>query len=293
MVTVPPQAAPRRAFLAAAAGAVAAGWARPLSALAPPRLAAVDWAMAETAACLGQPPVAVAELIAFRRSTRLPEATVDLGLRGAPNLETLAQVGPDLILSSSYYAFAEPQLARIAPVFSRPLFVPEEPPLPKLIALLHDLGARIGRPGAAQTAERQAAATFAALGRRATAFADRPCLLLQIGDSRHVRVFGADSLFHAALEKIGLRNAWTEATRFAFAAPVPLERLADFPQARIVIVGEVPVQAGQGLARSALWQALPAVRAGRVLRLGEHNGFGGLPSALGFADALAAALETA
>ncbi|WP_444431200.1 hypothetical protein ACTTAM_19755 (plasmid) [Rhodobacter capsulatus] len=74
---------------------------------------------------------------------------------------------------------------------------------------------------------------------------------------------------------------------------MPLERLADFPTARIVLTGEIPVQTARGLARSELWNALPARRAGRVSALGAINGFGGLPSALRFARALTKALEAA
>ena len=72
----------------------------------------------ETALLLGAAPVAIAELIAFRRTAPVPVApgTIYLGLRGGPSLETLALAAPDLILSSQYYGFIEPQLARIAPV---------------------------------------------------------------------------------------------------------------------------------------------------------------------------------
>lgn len=283
----------RRALLAAAAGAAAAGGARPLLAAGPPRLAAIDWAMAETAMALGLPPLALAELIAFRRVAPAapPPGTVDLGLRGAPNLEALSLTAPGLILSSGFYAFAEPQLARIAPVFSRDLYVALEPPLPKVTALLPDLAAALGIPDAAAPVIAAATAGFAALAARIRDL--RPCLLLEIGDARHVRIFGTDSLFGGALEAIGLTNAWTEGTRFAFYAPVPIERLAAFDDVRIVIVGEIPPQAQRALDRGALWNSLAPVRRGEVYRLPMKNAFGGLPSALRFARDLVAALETA
>ncbi|WP_110805369.1 ABC transporter substrate-binding protein [Rhodobacter viridis] len=284
----------RRACLAAAVLSVAAGWPRSAVAAPPLRIAAIDWAMAETTLMLGAAPVAIAELIAFRRSAPLPVApgTIDLGLRGGPSLETLALAAPDLILSSQYYGFLEPQLTRIATVFSRPVFVPGAPPLPKLFAALRDLAAQIGTPEVAHRAEARARAEFAALARRLPAGA-APCLILEIGDARHVRLFGSDSLFHGALTELGLVNAWDQASRFSFAAPVPLETLADFPEARLVITSAIPAQIARDIARSALWSALPAVRAGRVTRLGEINGFGGLPSALRFARVLTAALEAA
>lgn len=295
----------RRVFIAAACAAairtcpaVAAG--SGLAAPQSPRFAAVDWAMAETALALGTPPAAIAELAGFRRGAALtvPAGIVDLGLRGSPNLEALALVAPDLILSSTYYAFAEPQLRRIAPVFSRDLFAPGRPSFPRLRALLPDLANMLGVPQRGVAALAAADAEFAALAARiqpgaVSAEARRPCLLLEIGDARHVRIFGDDSLFDGALRAIGLQNAWSAGTQFAFAAPVPIERLIDFPEARFLIIDAVPAQAERSLRNGALWNSLAAVRAGRVHRLGEIDGFGGIPSALRFGRALVAALEGA
>ncbi|MBL4919027.1 iron-siderophore ABC transporter substrate-binding protein [Szabonella alba] len=282
----------RRVLLGAAAAAVL-GRARPAPGAVLPRIAAIDWAMAETAMALGHPPEAIAELIAFRRvaPARPPAATADLGLRGAPNLEALSLSGPDLILSSSYYSFAEPQLSRIAPVLSQALYVPREPPLPKLVTLVSDLARALGRPEAAVPVLQAAGDRFTDLRARLTP--DRPCLLIEIGDARHIRVFGGDSLFGGALQELGLTNAWTGDTRFAFNAPVPMERLAAFPDARFVIIGAVPPQAARSLQTGALWTHLAPVRRGDVHHLPEFNAFGGLPSALRFAGALTAALRRA
>jgi ABC-type Fe3+-hydroxamate transport system substrate-binding protein len=283
----------RRALLAAAAGAVIAGRAPRGLADGMPRLAAIDWAMAETAMALSHPPLAMAELIGFRRvaPALLPDGTIDLGLRGAPNLEMLSLSDPGLILSSSYYTWVEPQLARIAPVFSRALYVPGEPPLPKLMALLPDLARQIGAPDAEAPVLQAAKDSFAALAAHQTT--RESCLLIEIGDPRHVRVFGSDSLFGGVLEALGLTNAWADTTRFAFNAPVPMERLADFPDARFVIIGTVPPQAARSLQTGALWAQLAPVRRGHAHHLPEMNAFGGLPSALRFAEVLSEALAVA
>ncbi|WP_237708112.1 ABC transporter substrate-binding protein [Oceanicola sp. S124] len=281
----------RRRLLAAGGCSLAASVV--LGAGRAPRLAAIDWAMFETAQALGHAPVAAAELIRLRRETALPPApgTVDLGLRGAPNLEALSLVAPDLVLSSNYYGFIEAQLSRIAPVFSRDLFLPGEAPLPRVEAALTALAERIGDPVAGQGALAAHLAAFEALATRARAFANRPLCVVEIGDAQHVRAFGADSLYGGALDRLGLVNAWREVTRFGFNAPVPLARLADFPEARIVIAGKIPVAARRDIARGALWNALPAVAGGRVIQLPNGNPFGGAASAQRFAAQLVAALE--
>lgn len=257
------------------------------------RIAAIDWAMAETAIALGAPVTALAELRAFRRAAPQLDTTsaTDLGLRGAPNLEALSLIGADLILSSNYYAFVEPQLARIAPVFSRAIYVPGHEPFPRVMTLLDGLGARLGVPDHAAHTRAGYEASFARLAAQARPFARRDLLLIQIGDARHMRVFGHDSLFGGAVTALGLRNAWGDGTRFAFAAPVPITHLARFAQTALVIVGDVPHQARRALSRGALWNSLPQVRAGRVHHLPEFSAFGAIPSALAFATALVAALE--
>ena len=282
----------RRAFLTAAGILLAAGL--PLRADSAPRLAAIDWAMLETATALGHMPVAAAELIRFRADVgvpAIPDTVTDLGLRGAPNFELLQLVRPTLILSSPYYTRYQARMEAIAPVLSLPFYQPGAAPLPKAMDALDALARQIGDPAAGGRARARADAHLDRLAARVARHADRPLALVDIGDARHLRAFGFDSLFGSTLTRIGLRNAWSEATAFSFLAPVPLERLADMPDARLVIAGPIPPQAQGALSRSRLWQALPQVAQGRVHHLPRMNAFGGVPAALRFGDLLARALE--
>jgi ferric hydroxamate transport system substrate-binding protein len=282
----------RRRFLAAAGLLLAAGL--PLRAGTTPRLAAIDWAMLETATALGHMPVAATELIRFRADVAIPsipDSVTDLGLRGAPNFELLQLVRPTLILSSPYYTRYHARMEGIAPVLSLPFYLPGEAPLPRALDALDLLAGRIGDPGAGTQARAEADAHLDRLAERVARHADRPLALVDIGDARHLRAFGFDSLFGSTLTRLGLRNAWSEATAFSFLAPVPLERLAEMPDARLIIAGAIPPQVRGALARSRLWQALPQVAAGRVHQLPRMNAFGGVPAALRFGDLLADALD--
>ncbi|MEI4486740.1 iron-siderophore ABC transporter substrate-binding protein [Frigidibacter sp. MR17.14] len=287
----------RRALLAAAAGLMLAA-ALPSRARAglraTPRLAAIDWAMLDTAVTIGHVPVAGCELIRYRAETvapPLPDAVTDLGLRGAPNFELLQLTRPGLILSSPYYTRYEARLATLAPVLSLPFFLPGEPPLPKALDALERLAEAVDDAPAGARARAQAEASLDGHARALVPYADRPVCLVNIGDARHLRAFGFDSLFGSTLARLGLANAWEGRTRFSFLAPVPLEALAALPEARLVIVGEVPPEARRGLERSRLWRALPAVAAGRVYHLPEVNAFGGTGAALRFAALLGTALQ--
>ncbi|MFG6081027.1 iron-siderophore ABC transporter substrate-binding protein [Paracoccus litorisediminis] len=292
MVTAGPQLG-RRAFLISVAAIAAAG--SSFAAERPtPRLAAIDWAMLETAIALGQMPVAACELIRYRADTEtpvIPDSVTDLGLRGAPNYELLQLTRPDFILSSPFYAQHEARLRSIAPVISLPFYVPGEPPVDKALAALTALAIATGQPDSALAARTRYGVQIRGLSKRITPFTDRPVCLVNIGDARHLRAFGYDSLFGDMLGLLGMQNAWTDRTQFSFRAPLPVERLAEMPDAHLVIVGTVPVEARSGLARSVLWRHLPAVAEGRVLHLPDVNAFGGMPSALRFASLLTEAFE--
>lgn len=295
----------RRRLLTLAAGGLLAGRAAGRPALAAgadrPRLAAIDWAMLETAVAIGHMPVAACELIRFRADAvtpAIPAGVVDLGLRGAPNFELLQLIRPDLILTSPYYVAREAQMRAIAPVMSLPFYVPGEAPLPKALAALDALSRAVGDAGAGMSARTRADAGFDAAAARIAGWqngggqdaADRAVCVINIGDARHFRAFGPDSLFGNVLTRIGLRNAWDRPTQFAFLAPVPIETLAEFPDATIVIVSDVPVAAARSLGRSAIWRALPAVAAGRVRVLPDVSAFGGVLAALRFAELVSSAL---
>lgn len=239
-------------------------------------------------------PVAACELIQFRKDAmlpQLPDKMVDLGLRGAPNFELLQLIRPDLILTSPFYTRYMDRLNALAPVLSLPFYIPQEAPLPKALDALGLMAQAVDDPQAGTVARARAEAELDDHAARLAGFGDRPVCLVNIGDSRHMRMFGFDSLFGSALTRIGLSNGWDEVTRFSFLAPVPIERLAAMPEARLVIVGRIPLAARRGLQRSILWRSLPQVAENRVYQLPDMNAFGGVPAALGFTGQLVKAFQ--
>lgn len=258
------------------------------------RIAAIDWAMLETAVSIGVMPIAATELIRFRQDAvepTLPDSVADLGLRGAPNFELLHLLRPELILSSPFYARHREQLEGIAPVTSMPFYVKGEPPLGKALQAIKELGDVLDRPTEAALVAARAEQELTEMGRALVRFASRPSYIINVGDARHFRAFGADSMFGSTLDRLGLPGAWTEQSRYSFTAAVPLEILAEKPEARIVIVSDVPVEARSGLSNSKIWNALEPVRANRVIRLANINPYGGITAALRFARLLSMALS--
>lgn len=260
-----------------------------------PRVAAIDWGLLETALAIGAPPVAATELIQFRKivvEPHVPKEVADLGLRGTPSFELLRIVAPDLILISGFYEYQRTALQRIAPVLSLPVYEAGIPPFSLAQSSMLALGDRLGHADAAKT---YADETLAELMRLRAAFqplSSRPVFVVSLGDSRHFRAFGADSMFGDVLGRLGLTNAWTDDTSYSAAAPVGLEAMARVPDASIVIISPLPPEVRRALPDNALWNALPAVREGRVALLDPINHFGGLPSARRFARLLGDAMLT-
>jgi len=261
-----------------------------------PRIAAIDWAMLETVIALGIMPVAATELIQFRKDAVepvIPEDVVDLGLRGTPNFELLHLLAPDLILISPFYTRHQAALERIAPIISLPFYIRGEPPFAKALAAVTALGEKLGRQEQATAVLADIAARLESRKQALARFAERPTYLVNVGDARHVRVFGADSMFGDVLSRLGLPNAWSDRSRYTFAAPVPIENLSAVNDARIVVISEVPVEARSGLWNSMIWNSLEPVRAGRVLMLDNINPYGGVLAGMRFARLLEEALMSA
>lgn len=283
----------RRALLAAAAGAVLPRSTARAAGAAPPRIAAIDWAMLETALALGAEVVAGAELVLYRRlvvEPPVPDRVADLGLRGSLNFEALLRAAPDLILSAPWYGRIEGQLGRIAPVLSLRIDQRGRPPYAAAIEATRIVAARVGRDGEAERVIAETEAALAAAAQRLAPRRGERIFVISVGDPRHFRAFGPDSMHGAVLDRLGLASAWTGNTRYVAQAPVDILALAQDPQAGIVVVGPLPPDAGRALPQSALWNALPAVRENRVRVLDPVNPFGGLPTAARFARLLAEAL---
>lgn len=257
------------------------------------RTAAIDWGLLETALALGAPPVAATELIQFRKiavEPEVPDSVADLGLRGTPSYELLRIIAPDLILISGFYEYQRAGLERIAPVLSLPIYEAGKPPYALGEFTMLALGERLGRADGAKQYVNEMQAELARLRDAFAAETARPVFVISLGDSRHFRAFGADSMFGDVLGRLGMINAWTDETSYSAAAPVGIEALARVPDASIAIIAPLPAEVRQGLPDNALWNALPAVREGRVFVLEPINHFGGLPSARRFARLLGDAM---
>lgn len=259
---------------------------------AQPRLATLDWTVAETLVALGTPPAAVAQVDAYRawvKAPALPDSVTDLGLRTQPNLELLASLAPSRILISPMFANLTPRLERITPVDELSLYSPGRDTWTEMRELTRRVAGIVERPAAADRLIARTEARLDALSQRLDPTTP-PLLVVQFMDARHVRVFGDNGLYQAVLERLGLTNAWTGTTNSWGFSLVGIEALAGL-DARLVVVEPYPAGVRETLADSGLWQRLVGQGRGAPLTLAPVWSFGALPSAQRFAELLVAALE--
>ncbi|WP_369807052.1 iron-siderophore ABC transporter substrate-binding protein [Ancylobacter radicis] len=257
------------------------------------RVAAIDWAMLETAIAMGVEVVAAAELRLYRQMVvepAMPPGVSDLGLRGSLNYEALLRAAPDLILSAPWYVKYQSNLSRIAPVHSFRIDQRGRSPYEPAMEAARELGRLTGSGERAENLIIEVAAEISAQRERLARRRGDAFCIINIGDPRHFRVFGADSMQGHVLDSLGLRNAWAGQTRYSAQAPVDLVSLANVGDADIIIVRPIPSDALRVLPESPLWNALPAVAQGRVHVIDPVNPFGGLPTARRLARLLGNAL---
>ena len=285
----------RRGFLAGAAACALLAPGRLDAAGAPSRIVSLDYGLAETLLAMGVSPIAIAEADEWSRwviEPAMPEGVRNLGTALEANIELLHALKPDLILSTPYLARIRPMLQRIARTESFAINTPESgTPYPRSIEATQRLGGMIGRGEQAQALIASSATLMDATRGTLAPHAGTPLFVVSFMDTRHVRVYGAKSLFDDVMTLCGLTNAWQGSTNYWGFATVGIEQLASAPQARLIYVEPIAADVLAALARSPLWNSLGFVRAGRVQAMPSTLMFGMLPSAMRFARLLGQTLS--
>ena len=254
------------------------------------RVVAIDWGLAETLVALGTPPLGLAETRGYRdwvTASPLPDSVAEIGLRSTPNLEYIASLKPDVILSTPQFAAVEPVLQGIAPVLSLAIYTTDLQPYRKAVAATRRLGTLLGREAAA---ERLIGETETRLDRLAAPRSGRnlrKVLVINFHDDSHVWVYTKGSLYDDVLKQAGIQNAWTGSGSFWGIANESVDQLAGFEDTAVLIVEPVPLSIRRKLeTREGIVGRMPLFRRGNYRILPAVWGFGGLPSAGRFADML-------
>lgn len=261
----------------------------------PERIVALDWAATEALLLLGVTPVGVGDRDYYPvwvKEPELPPGAHNVGARRSPSLEAIAELRPDLIVTSGHLVPAWELLESIAPTYVMSIYDESGEPFERARHMLLTLANILDREelALAQLRELDAALTENRRRLEAAGLTDIPIALVNFMDDRHVRVNAANGIFDAALDGLGLKNAWQTPGNVWGFAMAGLEDLADRPDARIVVISPTAAGLGEQLSRSPFWQWLPAVRQNHVYQIDPVWAYGGVGAVRRLAGLLTEAL---
>lgn len=247
----------------------------------PERVIALNWAATEALLLLGVTPIGVADRDGYNawvREPELPEGVANIGTRVAPSLEAIAELKPDLIVTSSEMAPAANLLERIAPTYVVSVYRQGSRPFEKASSMLTTLAEMLNREKRAEAVLNDIDQTLQAQRHRLenAGLTDRPVALVNFLDDRHVRVYAPNGLFQRALNALGLENAWPHSGNYWGFSVVGLEALAPYQDSRIVVISPTLPGLSDTLANSPFWTYLPPVQRDQVYQIDPVWPFGGV-----------------
>lgn len=248
---------------------------------APKRIITLNWAATEALLLLGVTPVGVADRDGYDvwvNEPVLPADVPNIGTRVAPSLEAIAELKPDMIVTSSEMAPASSLLERIAPTYVISIYKEGHRPFEKATEMLTTLAEMLGREDRANAILADLEHTLNTQRQRLedAGMTDRPVALVNFMDDRHVRVYATNSLYQSTLNALGLENAWSLQGNFWGFSVVGLEAIAPYPNSRIVVISPTLPGLSDTLADSPFWTYLPPVRRSEVYQIDAVWPFGGV-----------------
>ncbi|WP_354699372.1 Petrobactin-binding protein FpuA [Paraconexibacter sp. AEG42_29] len=188
---------------------------------APKRVVALEWEYLEDVARLGVKPVGGADLRGYRTyvSISLPSGITDVGTRQQPNIERIAKLRPDLIIVPKWRVGKNlSQLKRIAKVLVLNPYPGDQgsgTQYKQMVSAFRAIGSALGRSSRANRIIRDLDAAYPRLRKR-LAKANRDGVKIAVAQpagtasSPQVRLFTRNSVAGSVLNRLGLRNSWSD-----------------------------------------------------------------------------------
>lgn len=258
----------------------------------PKRVIALEWTYVEDLLAVGVQPIGVADIEGYNTWVKIPVAlgkdAVDVGLRGEPNLETIATLKPDLIIGVAYsMGQSYDKLSAIAPTL---VFDPY--PTDKNISQYDEMRTTFttiaeitGHAAEGQAALKHMEEKFAASRAEIekAGLKDQKFILSQIYSWENAvtsRLFTDNGMATQIVEQLGLQNGWDAGFEQYGFSEVSIEKLKDLGDVHFFYVVGADDKVLQLEQVSAVWKSLPFVKANHAYPLGGDTWlFGGPLSA--------------
>ncbi|BFM50787.1 ABC transporter substrate-binding protein [Marinomonas sp. THO17] len=257
------------------------------------RFAAIDWSHTETLLGLGVTPVGATDVATYNawvKEPKIPAETVDIGLRTQPNLERLAEIKPDHIFVSPAYQYHQTRLEKIAPVTAISIYADGKANWQALEDFTQTMASAIGKEEVAKQLIQTSKDTFQQLKKSLSSKPKTNLLMIQFMDTRHVRIFGQNSMFQIALNQLGIKNAWDGKTNSWGFSLIGIDQLLGM-KGQFVVVDPLPAGTREHLEHDQLWQYLIKESGHPVLNIEPVWSFGGIPSTVRFAKLITSAIQ--
>ncbi|UFT99877.1 iron-siderophore ABC transporter substrate-binding protein [Radiobacillus kanasensis] len=271
----------------------------------PERVVALEWVYAEDALALGVQPVGMADVEGYNSwvniDAELSDEVVDVGTRQEPNLEAIAELNPDVIITAGYrHEAIMDSLKEIAPTLAFNPY-PEEGEgnqYEEMTTTFNEIAKLFGKEKEAEQVLSDLDAAYKSVSEEISAAGidNNSFVLSQAYSSDNnpvIRLFKDNAMATQIMEKIGLENAYeSEGFQVYGFDETSVEALQNFQDAHFFyIVQENDNIFSNQLAGNPAWEDLAFVKEERTYQLpGDTWTFGGPLSAQVFAEQIKEAL---
>ncbi|WP_392565451.1 iron-siderophore ABC transporter substrate-binding protein [Utexia brackfieldae] len=256
------------------------------------KIVTTDWTIAETLLAIDAPLVGLGDKKQYDIWVNTPvagDAVIDLGSRAQPNQEALINLKPDHLINATWLQNILPSsmstlgIQRSAVDF----YTDKGLDWSHLVATTLALGKLVDREHNAEQLISDSEQQLAHDRMLLTPYQDRSYAVVQFIDSRHLRIYGENSLYGLVLTQLHLTNAWQKPTNAWGFNQITLLELAQLPANTVlIIVKPYPANVAEKLQQNALWRALPFHQAKQYRLLPAVWSFGALPSIKRFSQLL-------
>jgi ABC-type Fe3+-hydroxamate transport system substrate-binding protein len=244
---------------------------------APQRIVALEWTYVEDLLALGIQPLGVADIEGYGNWVKVPialdESVTDVGTRQEPNLELIAQLEPDLIITASFRSAENyDELTAIAPVLAfDPYPIDGSSHYEEMLHTFRTIATAVNHEAEGEAVLAEMEAHFA-LAQTALADAGRGGEIFILSQSwidtevPTFRLFTDNAMAVEILTQIGLDNAWDDAPQQYGFSTVGIEGFAEIGDTNFFYVAQE--EDNNVLLDTPIWGALPFVQAEHAYWLG-------------------------
>lgn len=266
----------------------------------PLRVVALNWTQAEMLLTLGITPVGLTSIKGYRQwqsnHPPLPDGVAELGHRGTPSLQAIAQLKPDLILGYSFrHAKLYQQLSAIAPtlIFDQyPTLSDSRNYFQRMQTIFMAVAQAVNKTAEAELALEVMHQRIAAAKQRiADAKREQETTLFGkfVGMGMGMRVYADQSLPGALINELGMTNGLEHGLPGRDFTHLQLAQLAQLQPTNLLYVGDLHKE-GKKIISSPIWPLLTFVKQETLYSVPQLWSFGGPVAAQRMAEAFADAL---